>query len=388
MSSVRAGNLVDSHKLYVQPQKNAFDCAMAMERSLRKVDEGTVIYPPAHPEDLMLQPDGRTKRHGKRYTSSAFLSVAKAIAPGLSLLIPNIAGITGRPDSRNEKYSSNEAIRIFNAIIDLRYDEDLSMCQLVVNENDDYIEGLLGPKTQYLENFTFFQMIQDMLGETAETEFREGVVAGRQMMLRYSHKDPLVTMPGDEPDTFHYGYHFANSESGDMSVRAAPLIYRPYDGTASLVRFNESGRQFHTGRDFTSKLSALVSTVVTARPKTGKITSLLEELPSQSLELDPEEPGMLKTQMDALALQLRQISKSITTNVARNIIKRAVYIGSYGADPDEDVEYLTHRHSVIRSRTRFDIYNAITREAQRDAITIRERVERTAYNFVTGIGDK
>ena len=347
MSSVRAGNLVDSHKLYVQPQKNAFDCAMAMERSLRKVDEGTVIYPPAHPEDLMLQPDGRTKRHGKRYTSSAFLSVAKAIAPGLSLLIPNIAGITGRPDSRNEKYSSNEAIRIFNAIIDLRYDEDLSMCQLVVNENDDYIEGLLGPKTQYLENFTFFQMIQDMLGETAETEFREGVVAGRQMMLRYAHKDPLVTMPGDEPDTFHYGYHFANSESGDMSVRAAPLIYRPYDGTASLVRFNESGRQFHTGRDFTSKLSALVSTVVTARPKTDKITSLLEELPSQPLELDPEEPGMLKTQMDALALQLRQISKSITTNVARNIIKRAVYIGSYGADPDEDVEYLTHRHSVI-----------------------------------------
>jgi hypothetical protein len=154
------------------------------------------------------------------------------------------------------------------------------------------------------------------------------------------------------------------------------------------VRFNESGRQFHTGRDFTSKLSALVSTVVTARPKTDKITSLLEELPSQPLELDPEEPGMLKTQMDALALQLRQISKSITTNVARNIIKRAVYIGSYGADPDEDVEYLTHRHSVIRSRTRFDIYNAITREAQRDAITIRERVERTAYNFVTGIGDK
>jgi hypothetical protein len=370
----------------VKPCKKSFSCPVKLERELREVDEGTVIYPPSSADDLMLKSNGATRAHGNRYTVPAFNSVAQSIAPGLSLLIPNIAGINRRPRSSRESFSRKEAIRIFNAVVDLRFEDDLSLCQLVVNERDGHIEGLLGPKTQYLENLTLFQMIQDMLGDTADTEFCEGLVAGRHLMLRYTHTEELTTIEGEESDAFHYGYHFANSESGDASVRAAPLIYRALDGTGSLIHLKESGRQFHTGKDFAAKLSHLISSVLLTDTDNERLCASLLSMSEQTLDLDPETPGALKRQMESLEQSLRHDTKAVTNAMARNIVKHAVYVGSYGAEPDTDVEYLTHRNSVIRARTQFDVYNAITREAQRLAIPMREGVERTAHDYMVRTG--
>lgn len=386
MPSVKNGSNTGSLSLYVKPRKKSFSCPVKLERELREVDEGTVIYPPSSADDLMLKSNGATRAHGNRYTVPAFNSVAQAVAPGLSLLVPNIAGINRRPRSSREAFSQKEAIRIFNAIVDLRFDDDLSLCQLVVNERDGHIEGLLGPKTQYLENLTLFQMIQDMLGDTVDTEFCEGLVAGRHLMLRYTHTEELTTIEGEESDAFYYGYHFANSESGDASVRAAPLIYRALDGTGSLIHLKEAGRQFHTGKDFAAKLSHLISSVLLTDTDSERLRAYLVSMSKQTLDLDPETPGALKRQMESLEQSLRYDTKAVTNAMARNIVKHAVYVGSYGAEPDTDVEYLTHRNSVIRERTRFDVYNAITREAQRLSIPVREGVERTAHDYMVRTG--
>ena len=388
MPSVKSGSITGSPGLYVKPHKKSFSCPVKLERELREVDEGTVIYPPSSADDLMLKVNGATMAHGNRYTVPAFNSVAQAIAPGLSLLVPNIAGINRRPRSSRESFSRKEAIRIFNAVVDLRFEDDLSLCQLVVNERDGHIEGLLGPKTHYLENLTLFQMIQDMLGDTADTEFCEGLVAGRHLMLRYTHTEALTTIEGEEPDAFYYGYHFANSESGDASVRAAPLVYRALDGTGSLIHLKESGRQFHTGKDFSAKLAHLISSVLLTDTDNARLCASLLSMSEQTLDLDPETPGALKQQMGSLEQSLRHDTKAVTNAMARNIVKHAVYVGSYGAEPDTDVEYLTHRNSVIRGRTQFDVYNAITREAQRLAIPVREGVERTAHDYMVRTGVK
>jgi hypothetical protein len=227
-----------SRLLYAKTKKLVFSKESKMEEHLRLVDDSTLVIPPPSQRMLMMNEDGTTKT-GYRYTSIALNAVSKVAAPGLSLLLPNIAGTYKRSGHLDDDVSMREAVRIFNIVVDLRFSGCLADCQLVTNERTKTIEGFLGPKTTYLDNLSMFGLARDAtLGVYTSAKFCQGILAGRRMLVRYVLPDSIASVDSPEGSDDHYqGYHFSNSETVQRH-----LLSRRRSVIARLIRVRISRR--------------------------------------------------------------------------------------------------------------------------------------------------
>lgn len=375
--------LIDVPKLYVSPELHEFSDKQRLDKRLREVDENTLVRPPMSPDEITLDSDGRTNASGYRYTINAFDTVARTLAPGLSTLVPNLAGENQRSRRKEEQKSFSEALSVFNAVAVARFDAEISQCQFVFNEGEKLIEGVLGPKTKYLDNSLFFQLIDETLIATFgdEVEFYRANLAGRRLLLRYCRTDPLCTIGPENGQThfIHRGYHFSNSESGDASVRAAPLYVNPGSGHACLGRFAKAKtRMIHAGREFRARLNSLLSAAITGGGDDTVFVDKLRELKSYPLEL----PSPAHESFDGCLAQLVSVvSKygTITNSLAQKIAEHAVYTGAF---PTGDSQYRALRDSQVTERNEYDVYCAVTAEAKKLPIRQRESVEQAAFDYL------
>jgi len=374
---------MDVPKLYVSPELYEFSDKKRLDKRLTSVDEKTIVRPPASCAEVVLDDEGRTVEGGYRYTVNSFDTVARTLAPGLSTLVPNLAGENHRSRRKKEHQAFPEALSVFNAVARVRFEAELAQCQFVFNEGEKLIEGVLGPKTKYLDNSLFFQLVDETLIATFgnDVSFYCAHVAGRRLLLRYCRDEPLCTLEcsSDVSHHIHRGYHFSNSESGDASVRAAPLYVNPEDGGACLGRFARAKtRMIHAGREFRARLNSLLSAAVTGGGNDSEVAASLQSLQTRSLNL----PMPAHEDFDDKVSEFVEIVSNygtITNSFAQKIVQHAVYTGAL---PSSDTQYRALRDSQIIKRNEYDVYCAVTAEAKKLPIRQRESAEQAAFDYL------
>jgi hypothetical protein len=347
---------------------------------LRKLETTTSVKEIQSPAELMLDEEGKLPK-GFRYTETAFRQVCDLLCKGLSQMTIDMSGV--RATARGAKEDSFDgAVEVFNAVLRRRFRTRLAEKGVrVVRDTTpgaSFVVGILGPKYYYLENRTVYDMAKEAAASGPNrAQFHEAIIAGRRMILRFAHRKPLFTRPSSgEEEHFYGGYHFSNSEiSGEASVRAAVMLLLDPPGSAALGRFGR-GRLAHIGKDFGKRLGKMFQTVLSMPQDPNYLRQQIDQLATTPLRVGgPEREHAAR--IDELTLRLHQ--QDIPKSVARRIVVAAMTYDGHRRRPVR--ELIT---DAIARRTAYDLYSAMTGEAQELPLAVREPVEQAAYGLLTG----
>ena len=67
--------------------------------------------------------------------------------------------------------------------------------RLIKDVNRHLVEGVMGPKYNYLENLALYDLAKDaMASSPVRVRFLEAVLEGRRLLLRFVHDRPLFVV--------------------------------------------------------------------------------------------------------------------------------------------------------------------------------------------------
>jgi hypothetical protein len=373
-----------TRSLFVTPESSYFGPAdeAGLAKALTALERSSSVKHVNGSRDLCLDKEG-TLPGGYRYTEAAFKQVCAIAARGLYQIVLDLSGIYRRGAASRDDYSFDVAVDLFNTVVRRRFNGRFNGKARVVRNTDPalrVVDGVLGPKYNYLENRNIYDMSRDAVASSqAKVVFHEAAVAGRRLMIRYAHKRPLfeVKVAGHDADAFHGGYHFSNSEiAGESSVKASVLLLRMPADTASIGRFGR-GRLAHTGKDFGKKLNRMFQAVLSIPQDPAATRKRVDAMIAAPLGLDvPEQEREAQLGYIARALYHEDIPRALAGRIAVS----AMQYGSH----DDIVKPRPMTREVCAGRTVYDLYNALTREARELPLAVRETVERAAYGLLNG----
>ena len=253
--------------------------------------------------------------------------------------------------------------------------------RLIKDVKRQLVEGVMGPKYNYLENKALYDLAKDAVASSpVRVRFLEAVLEGRRLLLRFIHDKPLFIAnisPGIEGEKFSGGYHISNSEiGGEASVRVTTLLYRHYASTTALGPFPGRGPLAHIGKDFAKKLSRVFASALTVNQDGPLLLRRMQRLMELPLELGQEEKQR-EERLDDLSLLLHR--QNIPRGLARRIVLATM---SYGSEPASQLPRAPDRSG--RGRTWFDLYSTLTRESRGLDMTVMEAVEQAAFQILLG----
>jgi hypothetical protein len=333
------------------------------------------------PAELQLDAEGRLPGGG-RYTAPAFKQVCGLVCSGLHRAVVDLSGVYRTLDRPRSDYSFATAIEVFNRAVALRFPERLcNKVRLIKEIRRNLVEGILGPKYNYLENRAIYDLTRDaMASSPAPVRFLEAILEGRRLLLRFVHDRPLFALaaPGGGPETFFGGYHVSNSEiGGEASVRVTVLLHRRRSATTALGPYPGQGPLAHTGKDFSRKLLRAFESALGLRQDGDALARRMQKLAETPLDLGVGEAAR-EERVDDLSLLLHR--QDIPRGLARRIVLSTVH---YGSDIGGALRARPGRQPG-GGRTWFDLYNTLTRESRSQNISVMETVEQAAYGILTG----
>jgi hypothetical protein len=348
-----------------------------LKKVLLETDRHTLITPVANLTDLCLNEEGKTG-NGYAYTIGALNQLCGIVAPGLAQLVADVCGQWRKQNQDARIYSGQLAVEVLNRVIRLRFDRKLSNLQLVRNTKTKTIDGIVGAKYRYLSNSDFLERV-DQECTNHGGKFIEACLYGRHFVIRYvNSKDPKPYTIVDEP--YNFGYHFANSEIGGKSVRAATILVRCNTGHSALCPFasGTGGRVVHSGRDFEKRLHALMGHIIQKLPAKIALSAGGVLLEDKSLRLgDSDQEKRIRHLMQVLT------RRRLTQQFARRVVSSAASKGRYDEDGLVDALPMGQRET-LEGRTGYDLFVALIREAASLPIDQRETAEQVAYALLTG----
>jgi hypothetical protein len=364
--------------LTISPDSYRFDNHELSE--LRKVlsdmDKHTLVTPVGSVSDLGMNEEGRVG-NGYMYTDGALIQLCGVIAPGLAQLIMDLSGQWRKPATDPRMFSGALAIETLNRSVRLRFDRKLGGLQLVRNTKSKTIDGIVGSKYRYLSNSDFLTRVDRECTDHGG-KFIEALLYGRQFVVRYANR--LSSKPyniAGEP--YDYGFHFANSEIGGKSVRAATLLVRSSTGDSVLCPFasGTGGRVVHSGKDFEKRLHALMSYIIKKLPSHESVEAGGRFLENKNLRLGEE----YEKRVRYLAQMLTK--RKLTQNFAKRVVSSAASKGRGDEDGLAD-ELPMGQRVALGGRTGYDLFVALIREARRLPIDQRETAEQVAHALLNG----
>jgi hypothetical protein len=366
--------------LYVTPEARHFAPGdePALRDTLAALERRTLVRDVGASADLCLDDKGCLPG-GYRYTASAFRQVCTMACRGLYQAVVDVAGVHRAPGMSLDDCSFADAVALFNAVIRRRFRTRFASGVRLVRDADPKsprVDGVLGPRYHHLENSTVYAMARDT---AAQASFQGATLAGRRFMLRFVGRKPLFAreVPGFGAESFSAGYHFSNSEiAGEASVRAALLLIRAPTGTASLSRFG-SGRLAHTGKNFPQRLNRMIQQVLAATLDPARLRAMVEALPATALGLGGADTEY-NAQVDHLVSRIN--GQRVPLPLARRAVAAMMARGAY--DATGQLRQVT-RETLAR-RNAYDLYIALTREADGLPIGQREAIEQAAHGLLTG----
>jgi hypothetical protein len=362
--------------IVVDPPAHVFDAknASQLRQRLIEAEKGTMMGPIGTAAAMQIQRDGTTPT-GYRYTSVAMQQLCQSLGSGLSYLITDLAGVNRRPDQPKEEFSLALATDVLNQIIKLRFGR-IRERQLIRSIPNKTIDGIVGPYYRFLSNASFYERINNSV--KPKTQLHEALLYGRYLALRYILPDHrfVINISG-QLETFTPGYYFKNSEIGESSVRTAVVFVRESTGDSCLSPFISRTR--HQGKDFDGRLGRLMLTTSSQVHDADYYREKVVALLNQNLGLgkgDKQDEKTKKKITDELAKQ------GLMQWTADQVLTSAIVSGDGHYTGDAAV--LARQHLVLTSRTAYDVFTTLMREARKLAIDTRETVEQAAYALLVG----
>jgi hypothetical protein len=367
--------MMDALTLADPPASRVFTAIELAElrEAVEVIDKNTTIFPVDLPRQLEIDDEGFLPE-GYRFTTVAFRQLCQALVVGLNNLLGDVAGRRRRPGGEGSEYSAVTAIAIFNRLLRLRFGRILGR-QLVRNTVAKTIDGLVGPKFRYLSNMDFLDKIIEDVDESVK--FHRGYLYGRHLATRFIHKDRIVINRGSVTHVFAPGQHFANSEIGNASVRAAPMLSLA-NGSAALGPWYM--RLPHQGRDFNRNLAKLCGSLAQSVPSKPVFETWLSSLDQQFLiKGEPNGEALLQARA---SLTQRLTERKLTQQLAQ----RAVAVAFFGANlaAINGIEEFAGNALVLGERTAYDILIALMDLPIKMPLALRERIEQLAYSVLSG----
>jgi hypothetical protein len=332
-------------------------------------------------DQLQLDHEGRLPG-GYRYTLTAFKQVCGLACPGLHQAVVDLSGVRRTSLQPRYDYSFPDAVEVFNKALRIRYAERFDgKVRLIKDVERQLVEGVMGPKYNYLENRTLYDIAKDaMASSPVRVRFLEAVLEGRRLLLRFVHARPLFTIDagsGAGAEGFSGGYHISNSEiGGEASVRVTTLLYGHRQATASLGPFPGRGPLAHTGKDFAKRLKRTFASALAVVQDGPTLARRMQALLGSPLDLGEGETQR-EERLDDLSLLLHR--QNIPRGLARRIVLATM---SYGSETPGSLPRAPIRPRP--GRTWFDLYSTLTRESRGLDMTVMEAVEQAAFQILLG----
>lgn len=358
------------------PATQIFAATQHGREQLQKVLDNSYRYTrvgnPSSPRELRLEPKTKRTQEGFRYITSAFSKVCNSLAPNLSRVITNVAGDGNNRKHSDSYYDVSTACSIFNQVVDLRFDDALSPRQLVIDESAKTIEGCLGPRTHYIENASFVDMVEPLLTSVAEAEFGGATLVGRRLFIKYLK--PGVEQFGIFKEEFRRGYAFCITESGDDSIHAYGMLMRVKCGSCCLSAVGSKKgryRQKRMGSQFSEKLRYMLQSLL-YEPEFD-YDAAYTTLASRTLITDASDDGMKKQ----LIYWVRRMKLAgLPADIAKQVLGKLFSLNSDMSRPLTDAE--------ICAKTEYDLFLAIMDDGRKRNQRIREMVESSAFSLFFG----
>ncbi len=347
--------------------------------TVAEIDRHTVITSCMSVHDLLISSETGKTTNGYTYSSHALSQICGQVASGLANLIPDIGGRWRRIGEDKRAYSRDLATEIFNRVVKLRFERNLLGTQVIRNTKSKVIDGIAGAKYCYFPNHAFLMRVSDAM-RSNKCGFHEAILHGRDLMIRFASNELSedVMIAGE---AYRCGYHFANSEIGGRSIKAAILLIRSETGHCALGPYagSSGGRVIHMTRAFERRFNSLFDSVLNKMLPAVELMSLGEKLNSISLGFGGANH---KKRLRAIAYDLYR------RRVTQTFAKRAVLCAA-GMGRDTQATAMSmlaeDREKVLESRTGYDLFTAIMREASLlPDMNQRELAEQVAYDLLLG----
>lgn len=333
------------------------------------------------PVYAMIGNDGLVKGR-YRFTKTALGQLCYRLAPGLSAFLVSITSKDGKEEGFDIAAST------INRTIAYRFKERLAGDRFVIDEKNGLIEGIVGRRYVYLSNHELLnRSIKFISNNNNDVEFSGAVLSGRRFMMQYTTKKPAFCIDGStagyaNSEPFFGGYHFSNSEVGECAIRAATVIVRQICLNGAIGSIVEGGKLVHVKQEkFEQKFHALMDGV---KKKSRQYTDLKDGIlrlmgSNLGLGIDKDEH---KHRVSFIKQRLRRGGLSI--NQAKRGLSRTLLGGSYDLRPLSEASIKTLSAADQKSRTEFDLFNAITYESKFLPVDQREKSENLAHKMVLG----
>jgi hypothetical protein len=348
---------------------------------LQSHDKFTEVAKLTSPREMFLGSDARI--NGKQLTTTALSQLCSRLAPGMGQAIRSMTGVQLSSSDDQVAFDDDLAIGLLNSMLKLRFDR-LEGYRMIIDHKRKLVEGIVGRRYEFYSNLSLYNRSKAFIQANPDyhVQFCEAALAGRRMMLRFRSTNPLFSIPPPDgrevQEPFFGGFHFANSEVGECSIRAASLLIRQWCDNKAISPFYEDGKLIHVkGVKFEKKLSELLTRTKVKADQAGKFRKNLLAITSIPLGLGGT-AGSHKTKRSKLESKL---TRKLNKGFARAVVDRLLMSGSYRQDK---LTSASDPMKVYAKRTVYDLFNAITYEAKSLSVGYRERAEQLAYQLVSG----
>lgn len=346
-----------------------------LEDDLALVDDFSSFEPISDPRDVMLSKDGSTLAGKYVLTSVALSQICRTLCPGLIKVINDLAGLyTGPVRSENPGL----ALEIYNSMVRNRF-ELLQDKSLVRNLKSKRIDGIIGAGYRQLSNKEFLDLIEDSAtAGSGVLKFGSATRIGRTLVTCYILPKSFTA----DPEPYTLGLYFSNSEVGDCSVKIGNLVRRDSTGERAVGPVKR-GRMIHTGKDFASRVRKSVYTEIANFDRykvwlAKNLKKTLSELPSYSLGFEGLDDKKAAAKMGELAARLAR--GGLGSQLAERVLYSALY---QGKDPEPAKKYETSiRRAQWGTRTAYDLFVSLIRDAARRNLSVRESEEKVAFDLL------
>lgn len=347
-------------------------------------------------EDALLGRDALIQNKFQ-FTFPALYQFCSALSPGLFKVIVNLCG----EDKRSQKYSGEsyslpQAIGVLNEMIRARFGMLDNKCSFIIDQRNLKIEGMVGPRYEFLSNFDFYETIRGFMASNSVCEFHEAILTGRRLQLFYRNSSHVFALPTPlgKMEPYYHGRYLTNSELGDCCIKGAALLYRRWSQTSSMCPFTNDTKLIHRqGRGFQDKFRNVLGAIGVQVEALRHYEGRMESLKTMSVELGATDKVKREHRKKNISILVKN---GVSRRLAEDILAHAFVHGSYknekmqipGKNDDSSTKESAESENRygLPQRSVFDVYNASCYLAQHAASTPagRERLEQIAFRLLTG----
>ena len=369
--------------LHFSAKKDPRKAEAQLRAVLSKHEKKTRNIPITREKDVLLNEKGLVAGR-YRLSTVALKTLCSKLVPGLGQAMSSVAGLNQNESELDEPRPTSLpcAIRWLNDSIRLRF-VDISGFNMVVDTSTKRVEGFVGRTYQFFPNKELYEQTRDFLAQLDEPpDFWEAVLSGRRLMLRYRSKSKIFSIPVSKlgkHEPFYGGFHFANSEVGECSLRAAAICIRQWGGNNAVSPFFDGGKIAHVrGPQFDRRFKALLVKVSNRAEEVAGFKAEVIRLINTNLGLGVTKNAHDK-QLGKITAKLNK--RGLPARFSKSALECALKFGTYKF---QALQRSQQPMDVYATRTAYDVFNAITFESRSQEPELREKAEQLAYDLLSG----